>query len=427
MSVVVIGLNHRTVPLDLLERMTISDARLPKALHDLGSRQHLSEAVVLSTCNRTEVYAVAERFHGAYQDIRNFLAEMAYLPPEGFSDHLYVHYDEAAVSHLFTVATGIDSAVLGENEILGQVKGAWERARSEDAVGPVLNQVFRQALETGKRARPETDIGRNVTSVSQAAVAMATDRLGSLAGRRIGVLGAGEMGEGIAVALAKAGVADVRVANRTWDRAVALAGRVGGRAVRLTDLPATLADVDVLLTSTGASSIMVEHSELSPGVAGRHGRPLLIVDIAVPRDVDPAVGDLPGVTLLDMDDLREFADRGVRERRREVAAVEAIVADELERFRSSRSAREVAPLITALHDQAEALRQSELTRFRTRLDDLDPRQREAVEALTRGLLAKVLHEPNVRLKDAAGKLRGERLAETLRDLYDLTDPADPAD
>ncbi len=421
MSVVVIGLNHRTVPLDLLERMTISESRLPKALADLAGREHLSEAVVLSTCNRTEVYAVAERFHGAYQDIRNFLAELAFLPPEGFSDHLYTHYDEAAVAHLFTVATGIDSAVLGESEILGQVKGAWERAQAEQTAGPVLNLVFRQALETGKRARTDTDIARNITSVSQPAVAMAPDRLGGLTDRSVGILGAGEMGEGIAVARAAAGVADVRVANRPWDRALALADRVGGRAVRLTELPDTVAEVDVLLTSTGASSIMLEHGELEPVFEARDRRPLLIVDIAVPRDVDPAVGELDGVTLLDMDDLRAFADRGLRERRREVAAVVAIVAEELDRFRTAHSAREVAPLVAALHERAETLRQGELARFRGRLDGLGPREAEAVEALTRGILAKVLHEPTVRLKDAAGTRRGDRLADTLRDLYDLYD------
>ena len=183
MSVVVIGLNHRSTPLDLLERMTIGDAALPKALHDLISRTDVSEAVVLSTCNRTEVYAVAERFHGAYQDIRDFLAEVAFLAPEDFSDHLYVHYDAPAVAHLFAVAAGLDSAVLGESEILGQVKQAWERAREEGAAGPTLNLLFRHALEAGKRARTDTAIGRHITSVSQAAVAMAAERLGGLHGR----------------------------------------------------------------------------------------------------------------------------------------------------------------------------------------------------------------------------------------------------
>src|SRR5688572_22448478 len=284
--------------------MTIGDAALPKALHDLISRTDVSEAVVLSTCNRTEVYAVAERFHGAYQDIRDFLAEVAFLAPEDFSDHLYTHYDAPAVTHLFGVASGLDSAVLGESEILGQVKGAWDRARAEGTAGPALNLLFRHALEAGKRARTETSIARHTTSVSQAAVALAADRLGGLAGRRVLVLGAGEMGEAMVHGLAKAGVAEVAIANRTWDRAVDLAGRVEGRAVRLPEVPQAIADVDVLLTSTGAAAPLLEADDLQRIVTARAGRPLLIVDIAVPRDVDPAVGRLEGVTLLDMDDLR---------------------------------------------------------------------------------------------------------------------------
>ena len=227
MSVVVIGLNHRTVPLDLLERMTIDDSRLGKALHEVASREHVSEAVVLSTCNRTEIYVVAEKFHGAYADVRDFLSEMAYLAPEEFSDHLYVSYDEEAAAHLFAVTSGLDSAVIGEAEILGQVRHAWNRAQEEGTVGTSLNLMFRHALEVGKRARTETGISRHIASVSTAAVAMAAQRLGSLEGRSILVLGAGDMGEGMVRSLVGAGVVDVRIANRTWDRAVELADRPG--------------------------------------------------------------------------------------------------------------------------------------------------------------------------------------------------------
>lgn len=419
MSVVVIGLNHRTAPLDLLERMTIGDGQLPKALHDLCTREHISESLVLSTCNRTEVYAVAERFHGAYSDIRGFLAEFSFLPPEDFSDHLYVHYDSAAAAHLLAVTAGLDSAVLGESEIQGQVKVAWERARDEGTAGPALNLLLRHALEAGKRARTETGIARNIASVSQAAVAMTGQRLGGVAGRTVVVLGAGEMGEGMAVALAGAGAGDVLVANRTQARAAELAARVGGRAVPLVELPERLAEVDVLLTSTGSRAPMIERADLEPVMAGRADRPLLIVDIAVPRDVDPAVAEVPGVTLLDMDDLRGFAAAGVAERRREVAAVEAILDDELERYLGATSAREVAPMIVALRDRAEAVRSAELDRLRGRYDDLDERQLDMVDAVTRGLVAKLLHQPTVVLKDAAGSPRGDRLVAALRELFEI--------
>jgi len=418
-SVVVIGLNHRTVPLDLLERMTIDDSRLAKALHDVSSREHVSEAVVLSTCNRTEIYVVAEKFHGAYADLRNFLSEMAYLPPEEFADHLYVQYDDDAVAHLFAVTSGLESAVVGEAEILGQVRRAWERAQDEGTTGSSLNLLFRHALEVGKRARSETGISRHIASVSTAAVAMAAERLGPLPGRRILVLGAGEMGEGMVRSLSSAGVDDIRIANRTWPRAEELAAQLGGRAVRLADLNESLAEVDLLLTSTGAASIMLEHGDLARVMAARDGRPLLIVDVAVPRDVDPTAADLAGVTLLDMDDLRAFADAGIAERRGEVAAVQAMLVEEVERFVAVSSAREVAPLVAALHDRAESVRLGELDRQRARLAELEPREAAAVEALTRGIVAKLLHDPTVGLKDAAGTPRGERLAEALRDLFDL--------
>jgi glutamyl-tRNA reductase len=418
-SVVVIGLNHRTAPLELLERTAVDEARLPKVLHDLCARTNLSEAVVLSTCNRTEVYAVAEKFHGGYDDVRNFFVDLSFLPSEEFAHHLYVHYDDAAVSHLFSVAAGLDSAVIGESEILGQVSTAWERARNEGTTGFALNLIFRHALEVGKRVRTETGIGRGITSVAHAAVAMASDRLGVLDGRRILLLGAGEMGEGMANALASAGVGDVVVANRTWKTAKALADRVGGRAVRLADLGAELQLADVLLTSTGASTMMLEHADLADAMAHRDGAPLLIVDIAMPRDVDPSAGDLDGVTLLDMDDLRQFVAAGVEGREREAARARTIVGEEIDRYRVTATAREAAPLVTALRARAEEVRAAELDRVVGRLGELDERQREALDALTKGIVAKLLHEPTVRLKDSAGTAKGDRLADALRDLFDL--------
>lgn len=419
MSLVAIGLNHRTAPLDLLERMTIGEADLPKALHALRSRPHLTEVVVLSTCNRTEVYAYVEKFHGAYQDIRDALSELCHVLPEDFSHYLYAHYDVDAVRHLFGVASGIDSAVLGEHEVLGQVRRAWELAQSHGVAGAAIGTLFRHAIEVGKRVRTDTSIGRHTTSVSQAAVQMASDRLGGLDGRSVLVLGAGEMGEGMVVALAEAGVARVSIANRTWQSAVDLAERVNGEPVRIYDLPAALVEADLLLTSTGATSMIVESSDIADVMASRAGRPLLIVDIAVPRDVDPAAAGLDGVTLLDMDDLKAYADAGVRERQREVSAVLSIIDHELDRYVAFSTAREVAPIVRALHERAEQVRVAELDRFASKLAGLDDRSRQAVEALTKGIIGKLLHEPTVRVKDAAGTARGERLADTLRELFEL--------
>src|SRR4051812_45641482 len=388
--------------------------------HDLESRDDLSEVLVLSTCMRTEIYAVAHRFHGALADIRDFLAEWSGYPPEAFGDHLYSYYEDAAVSHLFQVAAGLDSAVLGEGEILGQVREAWDAARAEGSAGPVLGTLFRHAVEVGKRARSETAIARGTTSLSQAAVAMASERLGGLDGRRILVLGAGDMGEGMAQALAGSkGVAEVLVANRNYARAAALAARISGRPLPLHGLAGALAEVDVLLTSTGSPDVLVDADDIAGVMAVRDGAPLLIVDIAVPRDVDPGVGSVDGVTLLDMSDLKAFAEAGVEGRRQEIARVQTIVTEEVERYAATSTARTVAPLVAEMRRRAEAVRQSELERFRGRLEGLDDRQRAAVEALTSGIVNKLLHEPTVQLKESSGSPRGDRLADALRALFDL--------
>jgi glutamyl-tRNA reductase len=418
-SIVAIGCNHRSTPLAKLERMTIAPDNMGKALSSLGEADHLSEVVVVSTCNRIEIYAFAERFHGGYQDVREFLAREAGLAPEEVADHLYAHHDAEAVRHLFSVAAGLDSAVVGEHEILGQIRDSWELARGEGTVGSVLGGLFRHAVETGKRARTETSIARGIASVSQAAVALADDRIGGIEGRTVLVIGAGEMAEGTVKSLAKAGAADVLVANRTWDRAVDLAASCDGHAVPLDQLTVALARVDVLVTTTGAQDLILEAADLGGLATEREARELVIVDVAVPRDVDPAARRIPGVTLLDMDDIGSFIDEGLEGRHKEVESVRKIVDAEVDRYQAMVSAREVAPLISDLRAGAESIRSAELERFASRLADLGSAEREAIEALTKGIVNKLLHEPSVRLKDAAGRARGDRLAESLRDLFDL--------
>ncbi len=420
MSVVVAGLNHKTMSVSDLESMTVSPARLPKALHDLAGSDHLCEIVVVSTCLRTEIYAEASRFHGAMSDIRNFLSSWSGVPPEGFSDHLYSYFDEAAVAHLFKVAAGLDSAVLGEGEILRQVGEAWEVARAESVAGPVLSILFRYAVEAGKRVRSETAIARGTTSLSHAAVALAAERSGSLAGKTTLLIGTGEMGEAMALALAGApGRGELLVANRTRGRAADLAGRFGGRPVEWRSLRSALAEADVVLASTGSQQILLEASDLEAVMASRPGRGLLIVDLAVPRDVDPAAGRVSGVTLLDMDDLTSFADRAMDGRRRELPHAQAIIAEEVERYLGTAAQRDVAPLVAALFERGEAVRAAELARFAKRLAGLDPTQVRAVEALTRGIVAKLLHDPTVTVKAGAGTVAGDRLAQAMRQLFGL--------
>ena len=419
MSIVVIGVNHRTGPLALLERVAVSVESLPKVIASLTSRVNIREAVVLSTCNRTEVYAVAERFHGAYADIRDFFCELGGLSPDELHPHLYSQHDDGAVAHLFDVAAGLDSAVLGETEILGQGRGAWELSQAEGGAKATLNLLFRHAIETGKRARTETAISRSTASVSHAAVEMAIEHLGSLEGRRVLVVGAGDMGEGVAVALVAAGAKDITVANRTAARAEQLARRVGGRVVAFNELQTVIGGVDVLLTSTGSGSVLIDHDAVATARVGVD-TPLLIVDIAVPRDVDSAVAGLPGVSLLDLDDLRDWAAKGIEKRSVEAESVRVIVSEEVERFTIDVTSRQAAPLVAQLHEHGESIRQGELDRFAARLASLDTTQRAAVEAVTKGIIAKLLHSPSVRLKDNVGTPSGERNAAAVRDLFDLS-------
>ncbi len=414
MPIVVIGVNQRSIPIDHFEQLTISDDYVVKVLDDLVSCDHVAEAVVLSTCNRTEIYIRAERFHPAFADVRNVLARHSGLALEDFAEHLYVHDELDAARHLFGVASGLDSAVLGETEILGQVRRSFETARSAGATGVSLADLFTASGVVGRKVRTNTGIGKKVTSVSRAAVAMATDRLGTLEGRSICVLGAGEMSEGMTVALRDAGTSRIVICNRTVERAAPLAEKVGGEVVPLDQLANTIADIDVLLTGTGANALMIDHDSLHDVMAKRLERALLIVDIAVPRDVDPAAADIDGVTLLDMEDLTAFAEVGRAERRNEIAAVRELIDDEVHRFASTAQSRKVEPLAAAFRRDVDALRLAEVERLGSSLDD---ETRAHIDAATKAVINKLLHQPMTELRSSAGTARGERLAAALQDLF----------
>jgi glutamyl-tRNA reductase len=417
MSILAIGVNHRSGPLSVLERVTIAPTEVPKAVQSLARLDNVREAVVLSTCNRTEIYAVTEKFHGAYADIRDFLCDIGDIGPDELHPYLFFQHDEAAVAHLFEVAAGLDSAVVGESEILGQLRQAWDVARREGGTRSTLNLLFRHAVEVGKRARTETAIARGTASVSHAAVEMAVEHHGSIGGRKVALVGAGAMGEGIAVALHGAGVGEVTVVNRSSERGQALAARVGGLALGMDRLREALESSDLVLTSTGSDEPVIT-AELVRGL-DRAGRPLLFVDIAVPRDVAPDVSQLPDVTVLDLDDLSSWADQGRSERLAEVGRVALIVREEVERFELQSAALQAAPLVSSLRERAEALRVAELERHAKRLDQLDESQRDVIELVTRGIVAKLLHEPSVRLRNQAGTPQGERNAAAVADLFDL--------
>ncbi len=418
MSILVIGVNHRSSPLALLERLTLAPADLGKAVAGLAVKDNIREAVVLSTCNRTEVYVITELFHGAYGDVRDFLCEVGDLSVDELTPHLYSQHDSAAVTHLFEVAAGLDSAVLGESEILGQVRAAWVTAHQEGAARSELNLLFRCAVATGKRARSETAIGRGTASISHAAVEMVTEVVGDLSGKRVLVVGAGSMGEGVTVALRRAGGAEILVANRTPERGTTLAERVGGVAVGFDRLADAVAAADVIVASTGAGTPVIT-TELMADVRPLT-KPLHIVDIAMPRDVEVGVADLDNVSVLDLDDLRDWADRGLAHRATEAARVREIVGEEVEHFTIEATARQAAPLVASMREAAERVRTGELDRFMARLGHLGDAERDAVESLTRAIVAKLLHEPSVRLKSEAGTPQGERNAAAVRDLFGLS-------
>jgi len=426
-SVIVVGLEQRHAPLELLDRVSVTESDTAKALGRLRDQPNLSEAVLVSTCLRTEVYAVVERFHDGVAEIQEFLADRSGSSVDALAEHCTIRFDDDVTEHLFAVASGLESAVLGESEVLGQVRRAWERAQGEHASGPVLGALFRHAVETGKRVRSETAIARGITSLSHGAVALAADRRpGGLAGARVLVVGAGEMGEGVAVALAGHGADHLVVANRTVERAEAVVaalppGAAGSTvSADLSDLAGLLAAADVVLTTVGTSHPIVDRGTLAGALDARDGGgDVVVVDLGVPRNVEPAAVTLDGLVLLDMEDLRAAVAEAIGGRQDEVAAASVIVGDEVERYRAASRARDAAPIVSALRSRVEDARVAELDRMRAKRSDLDEAQWEQVDAVTRSLVAKLLHQPTVTLKEAAGTPRGERLVEALRALFDL--------
>ena len=418
MSIVVLGVNYHTSPVTLLEKVMIPVPAMSEALRVLSSHSDIREVVVLSTCNRTEVYAVAERFHGAHTDILQFLCETSGLSADEITPHLYSQYDDDAVVHLFEVAAGIDSAVLGETEIVGQVRDAWDFAMKQGTSRSTLNLLFRYALESGKRARTETGISRSTASVAHAAVEMSEEILGTLKGKRVLVVGAGEMGEGVAGALSRAGTDSITVLNRTISRAEELAKKIGARVSDFGNLESELTTADVVLACTGAGGVIIDH-ELMVRVRQGVSTPILVVDIALPRDVAASVAELPGVTLRDLDHLSDWAQRGIDKRASEVGQVRQIIGEEVDRFLLDQTQRQAAPLVAQLREVVESIRTAEMERFESALSSMTPEQRELVESISHGIINKMLHVPSVRLREAAGTPQGERLSAAVRDLFSL--------
>jgi glutamyl-tRNA reductase len=410
MSVLVVGISHRSAPVSVLERVALDPDGVDKLVAEVGESEHVREVAVVSTCNRVEIYADVERFHGSVEVLSAALTARAGESVSDVTPRLYVHYDEGAVAHLFSVAAGLDSMVIGETQILGQVREALRRGQDQGSVSTALNAVFQQALRVGKRAHAETDIDR----AGQSLVTVALDQVdGDVTGRRVLVVGGGSMA-GLAVATAaRRGAGSIVVANRSRERARRLASAAGGTTVPLARIAEAIADSDVVASCTGATGLVISHDQLAPRATGR---PLTIVDLALPHDVDPSLRELPDVTVIDLTDLAEHLHgvSGV-----DVDAVRRIIAAEVIAFASTRRAAQVAPTVVALRGLASDVVETELQRLGGRLPDLDPLVRAEVEQTVRRVADKLLHAPTVRVKELAGDPDGISYTEALAKLFSL--------
>jgi glutamyl-tRNA reductase len=415
-SVLAVGLSHRTAPVALLERVALSPGATTKLVQDLLDAEHVTEAVVLSTCNRVEVYADITKFHGGVADVSELLARHTGVDLDTITPHLFVHYEDRAVQHLFSVACGLDSMVVGESQILGQVRQALRSAQDAGSAGRTLHELLQQALRVGKRAHAETDVDRAGHSLVTVGLELATEQLGDLSGRSALVVGAGSMSSLAATTLRRSGAGRIVIANRTMAHAERLAASVDGAAVPFGDLEQALASADLVISCTGAVGTVVSAETVAAARAERTA-PQFFLDLALPRDIDPGVRALDGVHVVDLDTLARVLDGD--ERAADVDGVRRIVTEEVASFVGWQRATSVAPTVVALRSMAEDVVSSELTRLAGRLPDIDDRAREEIGQTVRRVVDKLLHSPTVRVKELAEEPGGHAYAEALQQLFGL--------
>jgi glutamyl-tRNA reductase len=420
-----LGVSHKTAPLELRERLALTEGRAVGLLGELVERDEVLEAAAISTCNRTELYIYAGDPVGAESLALGALAREADFPPTELVTHLYSLRASAAADHLMRVTAGLDSMIIGEAEVQGQVKRAYELALVEGVTGAVLNRLFRSALAAGKRARSETGISERALSVPSVAVELAQRTLGELDDRRVLVVGAGETAELTARALAARGVRAIFIANRHYDRAIGLAERFAGEAVRFEALPDQLAEADIVVSSTSSPHHVVEREELAEVMDARGHRPLLLIDLAVPRDVHPGCRELTAVSLYDMDDLQSLVERNLSGREAEATRAEAILATEVRRFDRWLAAQDVTPTVVALRERAADVVERVLAENEQRWEGLTGTDRERLAAAASAIASRLLHEPTLRLKRAAGEGDAYAKIAALRELFGLDPDSEP--
>ncbi|CAI9400097.1 glutamyl-tRNA reductase [Nocardioides sp. T2.26MG-1] len=415
MSVLVVGISHKSAPVALLEQLALDGTELHKLIDAVTAIEHVTEATVIATCNRLEIYAEVDRFHGSVEEVSRLVIDRAGESTEAMLRHLYVHYDDGAVSHLFQVVAGLDSMAIGEGQILGQTRAALSTGQEIGTVGPSLNLLFQQALRVGKRARAETGIDRAAPSLVTAALDRSHAAVGDLSGKRVLVVGAGSMAGLATATVAGRGAAGVTVVNRTAASADRLAQEYGARAAALADLTAELSVADVVVSCTGAAGILITRDMVTAATAD--GRELAILDLALPHDVDPDVAGLPGVTLVNLSELAE--ELRDSEAGQEVEAVRQIVTQEVAAFLSARRQAGVTPTVVALRSMATSVVEAEMERLMGRLPDLDDAARAEVLHTVRRVADKLLHQPTVRVRELANETGAVSYAAALAELFAL--------
>lgn len=413
-SIIVVGVNHTTAPVEMREKMALSTDKMREVTAVL--HRYMGPNVVLSTCNRTEIYAVGEDPLKDSQKLLQFLSDYHHMPKGEFTARLYTYVHEEAIRHLFRVASGLDSMILGEEQILAQVRRALEISESNGAMRSPLAHMFRYALRVGKRARTETGISRYAVSVSHACVELAQKVVGNLANSTVLIISAGEMGKLTGKIVRDSGAKRILIINRTYERAVAVAEQLNGEAVPFSSLYRALVEADMVVSATGAPSFILDRNMVAEAVKQRGGRPLILIDIAVPRDIDPEVGKLENVCLYNIDDLQTFSQASLDERKREGLRVDTIIDFEVARAIRWWNNLKVVPTIVALRDQAEAVRSAEVRKTLRKVPELTVEERERLDAMTRAIVKKILHKPTVFLKD---ENRGHRHITLVEELFGL--------
>ena len=419
MDILVLGLNYKTAPVEIREKFTFSDEGTERALYLLSQTKSIAECVIIGTCNRTEVYVVCDQANVGRDYTLRFLAEWFGVRKESFREHLYIKENEQAIDHLLRVATGLDSMVVGETQILGQVRDAFLLAQRLATTGTVFNTLFKQAITFAKRAHTETAIGQNAVSVSYAAVELGKKIFGSFAGKTVLIVGAGKMSELTAKHLHANGADSVLVANRTLERAQLLAQKFKGDACTMEQLPQALLAADIVISSTGANGYVLGKNDLAPIMKQRRHRPLFMVDIAVPRDLNPDLHDLDNVYLYDIDDLEGIVASNVAERSREAERLNGMIAEEIVAFTNWYQTLGVAPLIAALREKALGIHGEAMRKIENKLPDLTEREMHIIRKTTKGIVNQLMHDPVVRLKELAAGKKGEDVLEIFAEMFAL--------